>query len=109
MLAPWIISHFPAHRVYVEAYGGAGSVLMRKPRAYAEVYNDLDGEVVNLFRVLRNPSQARELIRIVDLTPYAREEFDLSYLADGAKPRTECLWLNFQTQPGLFDEYRRED
>lgn len=82
-LAPWIISHFPLHRVYVEPYGGAASVLLRKPRCYAEIYNDLDGEVVNLFRVLRNPSQARELIRLVSLTPFAKEEFENSYLTDG--------------------------
>lgn len=79
MLAPWIISHFPAHRVYVEPFGGAASVLMRKPRSYAEVYNDLDGEVVNLFRVLRDPAQAAELERLVRLTPFARAEFVLSY------------------------------
>jgi DNA adenine methylase len=82
-LAPWIISHFPAHRVYVEPYGGAASVLLRKPRSYAEIYNDLDGEIVNLFRVLRDPMQARELVRLVALTPYARAEFELSYLPDG--------------------------
>lgn len=82
-LAPWIIRHFPDHRVYVEPYGGAASVLLRKPRSYAEVYNDLDGEMVNLFRVLRNPSQARELVRLVRLTPYARSEFEESaILAD---------------------------
>jgi len=74
-LAPWIIRHFPAHRVYVEPFGGAASVLLRKERSYAEVWNDLDGEVVNLFRVLRNPAQARELVRLVTLTPYARDEF----------------------------------
>ena len=79
-LAPWIISHFPAHRIYTEAYGGAGSVLLRKARAYSEVYNDLDGQIVNLFRVLRDPMQARELVRQVTLTPYARAEFDASYL-----------------------------
>ena len=82
-LAPWIISHFPPHRIYVEPFGGAASVLLRKPRSYAEIYNDLDGEVVNLFRVLRNPAQARELIRQVKLTPYAREEFENSYITDG--------------------------
>ena len=79
-LAPWIVSHFPPHRCYVEPFGGAASVLLRKPRSYTEVYNDLDGEIVNLFRVLRNPAQARELVRLVKLTPYAREEFDLSYI-----------------------------
>lgn len=83
LLAPWIIGHFPDHRIYTEAFGGAASVLLRKQRSYAEIYNDLDGEVVNLFRVLRNPSQARELVRLVTLTPYAREEFEESYLLDG--------------------------
>lgn len=82
-LAPWIISHFPPHRVYVEPFGGAASVLMRKPRSYAEVYNDLDGEVVNVFRVLRDPELGAELERRVRLTPFAREEFDLSYLPSG--------------------------
>lgn len=83
ILAPWIIQHFPSHRIYTEAYGGAASVLLRKPRSYAEIYNDLDGEVVNLFRVLRNPSQARELIRQVTLTPYSRDEFETCQLTDG--------------------------
>lgn len=77
MLAPWIIQHFPPHRIYVEPYGGGASVLLRKARSYAEVYNDLDGEIVNLFRVLRD--QGKELKRLVELTPYAREEFIQSY------------------------------
>lgn len=79
MLAPWIIAHLPPHRVYVEPFGGAASVLIRKPRAEAEVYNDLDGEIVNLFRVLRDPLQAEELRRQLELTPFARQEFELSY------------------------------
>jgi len=77
-LAPWVISHFPAHRTYVEPFGGAASVLLRKPPAYSEVYNDLDGEVVNLFRVLRNRRQADELRRALEATPFAREEFELA-------------------------------
>lgn len=79
MLAPWIIAHFPPHRVYVEAFGGAGSVLMRKPRAYAEVYNDLDRTVVELFRVLRDRTAAEELIASVAATPFARQEFVEAY------------------------------
>lgn len=78
-LASWIIGYFPSHRIYVEPFGGAGSVLLRKPRSYAEVWNDLDGEVVNVFRVLRDAEQASRLIEMVRLTPWARDEFDVSY------------------------------
>jgi len=78
-LAPWILAHLPPHRCYVEPFGGAASVLMRKPRAYAEVYNDLDDEVVGLFRVLRDPSSAAELVRLLELTPFARTEFRGAY------------------------------
>ena len=79
MLAPWIIEHFPPHRCYVEPFGGGGSVLLRKPRSYAEVYNDLDGAVVNLFRVLRS-ERADELIGAIKLTPFARQEFEEAYV-----------------------------
>lgn len=77
ILSDWIISHFPAHRIYVEPFGGAGSVLLSKPRSYQDVYNDLDGEIVNLFRVARNHGE--ELVRALELTPYSRDEFALSY------------------------------
>lgn len=76
-LAPWILGHFPAHRVYVEPYGGGASVLIRKPRSAAEVYNDLDGEIVNLFTMARE--RGEELARMCELTPFARAEFELSY------------------------------
>lgn len=78
-LAPWIIAQFPPHRVYVEPFGGAASVLLRKPRALGECYNDMDGAVVNLFRVLRDPASAAELCRLVSLTPFARAEFDSAF------------------------------
>jgi DNA adenine methylase len=77
LLAPWIISYFPAHRIYVEPYGGGGSVLLRKPRARAEVYNDLDGEIVNLFRAARDHGE--DLRRALELTPFSRDEFKASY------------------------------
>jgi len=82
MLAPWIISHFPAHRIYVEPFGGAASVLVRKDRSYAEVYNDLDDDVVNLFRVLRS-ADARHLVTALELTPFSRLEFMEAYAPCG--------------------------
>lgn len=66
----------PEHRVYVEPFGGAASVLMRKPRSYAEVYNDQWNTVVNVFRCLRDPQKAEQLKQRLELTPFARTEFD---------------------------------
>jgi DNA adenine methylase len=77
-IAPWIISFIPPrHKIYVELFGGGGSVLLRKPRSYSELYNDLDGEIVNLFRIVRD--RGNELIEKLILTPYSRKEFVLSY------------------------------
>ncbi len=78
-LARWLLQFFPAHGCYVEPFGGAAGVLLQKPRAYAEVYNDLDGDIVNFFRVLRDPAMRADLIEACRLTPYAREEFDTAY------------------------------
>jgi DNA adenine methylase len=75
LLAKWIISHFPEHKVYTEVFGGAGSVLMQKPRAMAEIYNDSWDTVVNVFRILRDPALAARLVELLRLTPYSRTEF----------------------------------
>ncbi|MBE4436224.1 DNA adenine methylase [Vibrio parahaemolyticus] len=78
-LAKWICSFFPEHRTYVEPYSGAASVLLRKPRSYGEVYNDLDQELFNLFLVLRDEEQSKRLYELCQLTPYSRDEFKLAY------------------------------
>lgn len=78
-LAPRLIALFPPHRVYTEVFGGAASVLLSKSRSYAEIYNDLDGEVVNVFRVMQDRRKARRLEELLRVTPFARAEFLLSY------------------------------
>jgi len=78
-MAPWIISHFPEHRVYVEPFGGSAAVLLQKPRSWCEVYNDLEDDAVTVFEVLRDHPE--EFIRSLELTPYSRSEFERSYEA----------------------------
>lgn len=96
-LAPWILQHFPIHTCYVEPYGGAAGVLLQKRRSYAEVYNDLDGDVVNFFRVLRDPAQRAVLLESLALTPYARDEFVLSWEpTDDAIERARRLCVRAQ-------------
>lgn len=77
--AEWIISHFPAHAHYVEPYFGSGAVFFNKPPAKHEVINDLSGDVVNLFRVIRE--RGEELAALIEMTPWAREEYEQSYEA----------------------------
>lgn len=80
ILGPWIISHFPPHKAYVEPFGGGASILLRKPRAFAEVYNDAEGEIVNLFRMVR--TRGPELIDAVKLTPFARDEYEAAFVVE---------------------------
>lgn len=96
-LAPWIMTFFPAHLVYVEPFGGAAGVLIQKERSYSEVYNDLDGDVANFFRVIRDREQREELIEQVIFTPYAREEFENAFLpADNPVERARRLVIRAQ-------------
>lgn len=75
--ANWIIGHFPAHMHYVEPFFGSGAVFFNKAPARHEVINDLSGDVVNLFRVIRDDGE--RLAALIEMTPWAREEFELSY------------------------------
>lgn len=79
-LAPWILQHFPApttYTTYLEPYFGSGAVFFCKPPSQYEILNDISGEVVNLFRVLREHGPA--LAALVEMTPWARSEYDASY------------------------------
>lgn len=76
-IAPWIVGLMPPHEIYVEPFGGAASVLLQKPRANCEVYNDLYADVVNVFKQLRDAPDA--LLRGIFLTPYSRDEYEAAY------------------------------
>ena len=69
----WLLPLLPEAHHYCEPFGGSGAALINRPPSPVETYNDLDGEVVNFFRVLRE--QRDELISSIQLTPFSREEF----------------------------------
>ena len=83
-LAARIIACFPAHRVYLEPFGGAASVLLNKPPVEVEAYNDLDLRITRLFRALQN--QGPEFLARVQMIPYSQKEFEdaASYPNDAA-------------------------
>ncbi len=69
----WLLPLLPKAHHYCEPFAGSGAVLLNREPAKIETYNDVDGEVVNFFRVLRDNPE--ELQRAIALTPFAREEF----------------------------------
>ena len=80
-LAKWIISHMPPHTTYLEPFFGSGAVFFNKPPSTVETINDIDGNVVNLFKVIRE--QPEELAALIELTPWARDEYYASYEKTG--------------------------
>jgi len=72
----WLLPLLPEATHYCEPFGGSASVLLNRKPSLVETYNDLDGEVVNFFRVLRDHQE--ELIRAIGLTPFSREELRIA-------------------------------
>lgn len=62
---------FPADRICCEPFSGAAGVLMQKPRAYSQIYNDLDGDLVNLFCIMQNYTLREKLTELRVTHPYA--------------------------------------
>ncbi len=78
----------PAHQTYVEVFGGGGSLILYKEPSPVDVYNDLDSNLVNFFRVLRDPVQFADFYQRAWLSPYSREEqsFCREHLNDDLDP-----------------------
>jgi DNA adenine methylase len=86
-LAPIIANLLPQHEHYVEPFAGSLAVLLAKTPSRAETVNDLDGDLVTFWRVLRD--RPDELERACALTPHSREEYEqacgcLLYTSDAA-------------------------
>jgi DNA adenine methylase len=81
LLAKKIVALMPKHDIYLEPYGGAGTMLLNKPPCETEIYNDIDDNIVNLFHVLRHEVLTNKLIEQLLMTPFSRTEFNTAYQA----------------------------
>lgn len=72
----WLLPLLPECHHYCEPFAGSAAVLINRPPSPVETYNDLDGEVCNFFRVLRDEKE--KLVEAIGLTPFSREEFKIA-------------------------------
>lgn len=79
----WLLPLLPQTHHYCEPFAGSAAVLLNRDPSPVETYNDVDGEVTNFFRVLRE--QKGQLIEAIGLTPFSREEFYVAVNTDGEK------------------------
>ncbi|KPL06548.1 DNA methyltransferase [candidate division BRC1 bacterium SM23_51] len=72
----WLLPLLPPAHHYCEPFGGSAAVLLNREPSPVETFNDIDGELVNFFRVLRD--QTDDLIRAIALTPFSRRELEIA-------------------------------
>ena len=75
-----IAAHFPRHKIYVEPFGGSGSVMLNKSPAQQEIYNELDVDLFTLFRVMRSPRLSSELKDKVQQTPWDKTVWQSAFI-----------------------------
>jgi len=85
-LAKWLLSFVPEHNVYLELFLGSGAVFFNKVPAKIETINEIDGEVFNLFKTIRDFPD--ELAKLVEMTPYSREEYGQAF---DIRPDTDSI------------------
>jgi DNA adenine methylase len=83
----WLLPLLPPCHHYCEPFAGSAAVLLNRKPSPIETYNDLDGEVCNFFRVLRDERET--LVRAIGLTPFSREEFAQACELDAVLPALE--------------------
>lgn len=110
-IAPWIVRHIPPHKVYCEPFLGSGAVFLNKEPAYNEILNDIDDDIYNLFRIVReNPE---ELCKLIDATPYSRTEYSTAYMDESVSDLERArrfavkCWQGFGCGNKYKNGYRR--
>lgn len=105
-MAKEIVSLMPSHRSYLEPFFGSGAVLFNKPPSAIETVNDIDGDIVNFFQVLRE--RPDDLAEAISLTPYARDVFDDAHENRGTDPFDRAYRFAIRSKMGHgFKAYQK--
>lgn len=104
-LAPQIVSLLPDHSHYVEPYCGSLAVLLAKPASAHETVNDLDGDLVTFWRVLRD--RPEDLARACALTPHSREEYQRAASLDATDELELARQIYIKLTQGRSAQLRR--
>lgn len=105
-MAEQIVNLMLPHRSYLEPFFGSGAVLFNKPPSAIETVNDIDGDITNFFRVLRE--QTDDLIHLISLTPYSREVFDDAHENRGMEPLDRAYRFAIRSRMGHgFKTYQK--
>lgn len=103
-IAPLIAAAMPSHEHYVEPFGGSLAALLAKTRSRMETVNDLDGELMTFWRVLRD--QPDELARVCAMTPHSRAEYTAAFDRPSGLPdleRARRVWVRLtQSRSGTL-------
>lgn len=97
-MAREIVALMPPHRSYLEPFFGSGAVLFNKPPSAIETVNDIDGDIVNFFTVLRE--YPTELAADIAMTPYSREVFDDAYENRGDSDYSRAYYFAIRAKMG---------
>lgn len=105
-----ITKHFQGHHTFVDVFGGSGAVLLGKPPSKVEVYNDLNRKMASLFQVLSNQRKTKELIKLLEFTPYSRDEFtncrnSINDVSDDIELARQMIVVQRQSHGGLGKQW----
>lgn len=94
LLMPKLVPLLPRHDHFVSVFGGSGAEILRKPRSPLETFNDLNGDITNLFTVLRSESTRRQVCQWLEYTPHSRKLFEecVELLHGGHGSAVERAW-----------------
>ena len=74
-LTRFLLEHIPEHTTYVEPFAGGAKLLFAKEPSPTEILNDVDNNIVNLYRVIQNSEKRQKLVNLLNETPYSRSVF----------------------------------